>query len=161
MMLVASVSSKASSEAGSFSFSFVSCVSHQNCYYSSFPASLSGWSNVADQPGQELRYVGEMAATKTLLLEAVTGLFKWKKVQHSILIARYFYRVYGICASCHFFGLEWVEVAVGALACLLAATVRCTLESGWGRPMSMDGIRSCSNFHQVLVVLEHLFLLEN
>ena len=91
MMLVASVSSKASSEAGSFSFSFVSCVSHQNCYCSSFPASLSGWSNVADQPGQELRYVGEMAATKTLLLEAVTGLFKWKKVQHSILVARYFY----------------------------------------------------------------------
>lgn len=56
----------------------------------------------------------EMTATKTLLLEAVTGLFKWKKVQHSILFARVFYsRVYGICASCHFLvwsglRLQWV-----------------------------------------------------
>lgn len=56
----------------------------------------------------------EMAATKTLLLEAVTGLFKWKKVQHSILFARVFYsRVYGICAGCHFLvwsglRLQWV-----------------------------------------------------
>jgi len=55
-----------------------------------------------------------------------------------------------------FFGLEWVEVAVGVLACLLAATVRRTLESvgGTGQP------REISDFHQVLVLaLENMFLM--